>query len=406
MKNMKQQKFRYSSSIGIVLLLLFAEYSGSGYAQTSSLEFASAQEAIVWAEVNKNAATEITHITITGDNEASDLLKLNSLNNHSGNGLFKSLESLELSAQTGSLPHGCFYAHYAGAQWLKYFAAPNLIGVGNWAFRLCSNLSMVELPAVEEIGDFAFYNCRLASIHLPVSLKRIGANPFLGCKHLTALSVETENEYFTAEDQALYNADKTLLIAYPLGRATDVLALPATTTIIGSNAFGTGSTVVNVECTSVVCVRDWAFEQATGLKVVKFADKETIRFERGVFSGVRTNGISLYLDPEGEEYKNNVSGNLWKEYEWKEIVMESSTGTPVINESLMSIYPNPVRERLYIESPEIVIRVTVSDLNAKTVLQAERVENGIDLSTLPDGVYLLHIYTKTGMKSERVLKIN
>lgn len=395
--------FSCSKIASFIILSLF---SIAAQAQTTSAEFASAQEAIDWASTNKTTAASITHIVITGNNNKVDLLKLKTLNNNSGSGLFRSLESIELSAQKDTLPQSCFYANYAGTQWLKSFSAPNLTGVGSWAFRFCSALSTIELPAVNYIGAYAFYNCGFTTIHLPATVSIVEANPFLGCKNLKDITVDAANNHFTAEDGILFNIDKTLLIAYPLGKEAATFTSPNTVVTVGNNAFGTCNGLTTLELPAVNSVDNWACEFCTGLTTVKFDVPGAIDFGSDVFSGVTTKNVDLYLNAQGVEYTNNVSGTSWKDNEWKSINKEISSDNhdvPSDRNLSLRLYPNPVVDMLRVESTEKVSTVSVYDLNAKIVLQTNNIERGINLSKLPSATYVVKITSDSGVKQERVL---
>jgi hypothetical protein len=388
----------------ITSFIILSLFTIAAHAQTSA-EFASAQEAIDWAYTNKTTAANITHIVITGNNNKADLLKLKTLNNNSGSGLFRTLQSIELAAQKDTLPNSCFYANYTGTQWLKSFSAPNLTGVGSWAFRFCSALSSVELPAVTYIGAYAFYNCGFTAIHLPATLTQLDANPFLGCKDLKNITIDATNNHFTTEDGILFNIDKTLLIVYPLGKEAATFTSPNTVVTVGNNAFGTCSGLTTLELPAVNRVDNWVCEFCTGLTSVKFDVQGVIDFGSDVFSGVTTKSIDLYLNALGEEYTNNVSGTSWKGYDWKSINKELSAYNQEIasdKDLSLRLYPNPVHDVLRVESTEKVSTVSVYDLNAKIVLQTNNIERGINLSKLPSATYVVKITSDSGMKEERV----
>lgn len=389
----------------ITSFIILSLFCIAAQAQTTSAEFASAQEAIDWACTNKTTAANITHIVITGNNNKVDLLKLKTLNNNSGSGLFRSLESIELSAQKDTLPQSCFYANYTGTQWLKSFSAPNITGVGSWAFRFCSALSTIELPAVTYIGAYAFYNCGFTAIHLPATVSIVEANPFLGCKNLKNITVDVANNHFTAEDGILFNTDKTLLITYPLGKDAATFTSPNTVVTVGNNAFGTCNGLTALELPAVNRIDNWACEFCTGLTTVKFEVPGTIDFGSDVFSGATTKNVDLYLNAQGVEFSNNISGTNWKEYEWKSINKEISANNQEIQSDKsqsLRLYPNPVHDVLNIESNEKVSAVSVYDLNAKVVLQASNIDRGINLSKLPSATYVVKITCDSGMKKERV----
>lgn len=76
-----------------------------------------------------------------------------------------------------------------------------------------------------------------------------------------------------------------------------------------------------------------------------------------------------------------------------------------------TVYPNPVSNMLYINSVnQIDINmVTITDIQGKVVLQNKNVSdvltNGINVSPLPQGVYLLKVVAKNGsIKTQKIIK--
>lgn len=61
--------------------------------------------------------------------------------------------------------------------------------------------------------------------------------PFRGCSSLAEISVENGNKKYKATSNVLYTADGTRLVAFPEGRLSHTLNLPAVCTTIGSHAF-------------------------------------------------------------------------------------------------------------------------------------------------------------------------
>ncbi len=103
-----------------------------------------------------------------------------------------------------------------------------------------STFNAIALPdTLRTIGEYAFHdNKNLKALHIPENVKNIYANAFEGCDSLTALTVDEDNPYFTAVDNALYNKDMTELILC-LKQKTDVFMVPESVTKIHSGAFET-----------------------------------------------------------------------------------------------------------------------------------------------------------------------
>ena len=123
-----------------------------------------------------------------------------------------------------------------------------LTTIGENAFFGCSSLASVRLPDdLTTIGENAFFDCiSLTTIELPKDLTTIGRDAFSRCSKLTAITVEAENDKFSAEDGVLFNADKTQLICYPTGKAGTSYVVPNTVTAIGDSAFRSCTTLTSV----------------------------------------------------------------------------------------------------------------------------------------------------------------
>ena len=107
------------------------------------------------------------------------------------------------------------------------------------AFEGCISLTQIAIPeTVTVISVGAFKNCAaLTSLELPASLVDFDGTDFEGCTALTAIHVAADNPKFSSDAQgALYNKDKTELLAYPRGRAGDY-AIADTTQEVSVNAF-------------------------------------------------------------------------------------------------------------------------------------------------------------------------
>ena len=67
----------------------------------------------------------------------------------------------------------------------------SVTGIGNSAFRSCSDLTSVTIPAsVSVIGENAFYSCyRLTEIEIPEAVTSIGDGAFQRCKGLMSLTI-------------------------------------------------------------------------------------------------------------------------------------------------------------------------------------------------------------------------
>lgn len=93
--------------------------------------------------------------------------------------------------------------------------------IGEMAFGQCPNLTELVIPdSVVKIGRNVVEGCsKLRSIHLGKGVENIfwvnsiaGANEFRtfqDCESLTYITVDPDNQYYTTEDNVLFNKDKT-----------------------------------------------------------------------------------------------------------------------------------------------------------------------------------------------------
>jgi N-acetylmuramoyl-L-alanine amidase len=89
-------------------------------------------------------------------------------------------------------------------------------------------------------------------------------------------------------------------------------------------------------------------------------------------------------------------------------VMYTSVQQPSLNpDELVRVYPNPVRDELRIETPDLVVdKIELFDMNGRVILT----ENGtsgttvLQVGSLQVGTYLVRVYTEQGIVTKRILK--
>jgi hypothetical protein len=72
----------------------------------------------------------------------------------------------------------------------------------------------------------------------------------------------------------------------------------------------------------------------------------------------------------------------------------------------LKVYPNPVKDKLFLESPGLNIKKTkVYDLHGKVILVNDTLENNsLDLSQLERGIYFLRIETTNAQITKKIIK--
>ncbi|RRD55915.1 leucine-rich repeat domain-containing protein, partial [Tannerella forsythia] len=176
---------------------------------------------------------------------------------------------------TGAMPD---YASSDNQPWKAFREQIKTVTIGNgvtaigkYAFRECSQMQRIELPAsVADIRYHAFSRCKaLESIVIPAALSAIGSYAFFNCTALTAFEVDPGNAHYTAADGVLYNKAKTLLIYYPAGKAATSFSAPAGVTKIGEYAFERAANLQNITLPAgVKDIESQAFEYCTALQSI------------------------------------------------------------------------------------------------------------------------------------------
>ena len=117
------------------------------------------------------------------------------------------------------------------------------------AFSNCTGLESVVLgSSITTIEVFAFYNCTgLTGIEIPDSVTSIGESAFLGCTSLLNITVNSNNQYYSSDEQGvLFNKDKTTLVQYPIGNTRISYTIPDSVTSLGNRAFEGCTNIISV----------------------------------------------------------------------------------------------------------------------------------------------------------------
>ena len=165
------------------------------------------------------------------------------------------LTSLTLPAGITEIDYGAF----DGCSRLTSLNLPaGITKIGSYAFEDCSGLTSLTLPAgITEIGSQAFYGCSgLTSLNLPAGITEIGDGAFWGCSGLTSLNLPAGITEIGS--QAFQNCSGLTSLNLPAGITSigdqafsgcsglTSLTLPAGITEIGRYAFGDCSGLTNL----------------------------------------------------------------------------------------------------------------------------------------------------------------
>ena len=93
-----------------------------------------------------------------------------------------------------------------------------------------------------------------------------------------------------------------------------------------------------------------------------------------------------------------------------EVVDASTVGISNVNLRTLQVFPNPVRERLSIQISEASdYRVVITDMQGKVVLENSFAGNEmpeLNVREVSAGMYVISVYSETGVRTGKFLKIN
>ena len=211
-----------------------------------------------------------------------------------------------------------FVPSYYQSKVKKVVIQNGITRIGGAAFFELSNLKEAVIPeSVTEIGYQAFAFCGISDIVIPASVITIEEGAFTS-DNLKSISVNADSKSFTSVDDVLFSKDKTVLVAYPGGKAAESYSIPEGTQKIGIMAFEMQS---NPESVIVPASVDYIGEQAFGwmgkkLKSIYFKGDMPV-FEENSYSNVFSNTTTTaYYPDDNSTWKRSslpgVSSVTWK----------------------------------------------------------------------------------------------
>ena len=199
---------------------------------------------------------------------------------------------------------------------------PGVTTIGNDAFRDCTGLTSVTIPAtVEAIGGETFRGCTgLTSVTIPASVETIFDCAFLGCTGLTSVTIPASVTYIGS-----YAFQECI-------RLTSV-SIPSSVTCIGNEAFRgcTGLTSVTIHSSSNVTeIRDCAFQDCTGLMSVTIFAPSLMKYENLAFAN-NASGRKIYVPSGSVVTYKNCWGSLASDIEPLDYIIDEGKDVSILS---------------------------------------------------------------------------
>ena len=168
----------------------------------------------------------------------------------------------------------------------------NIKSIGVGAFAYCDGITNDTLQKllrnVEHIGENAFSNCTgITSIMIPTTTTSIEKDAFSNCYGVKTIFVDEANEYYSAEDNVLYDkAKSTLLMCAPAREGS--CDIPDSVTRIEDDAFSMCKYLTEINIPSgVTYIGEWTFYHCENLtKVVIPPNITSIPYYAFAYSGL------------------------------------------------------------------------------------------------------------------------
>ena len=140
----------------------------------------------------------------------------------------------------------------------------------------CTALTTVEIPeSVTYIGDQAFARSGIKNITIPKSVEYLESGAFINCADLEEITVDPQNENYTALNGSLYSKDKTELLRFVNKDKVTSFTPPESVKIVRDSAFSNEKTLESVDLSGVEQIEGYLFSNSESLKTVKLPEHLT-----------------------------------------------------------------------------------------------------------------------------------
>ena len=217
-----------------------------------------------------------------------------------GKGCFANFESLEIVqfGNNNTLKAIDKFAFYNTK--IKQITIPSsVLIIGESAFENCKELELVtfENSNLRKLGSKVFGYCnKLTSFHIPKYLSTFSRETIEGSNKITEITVDSDNKYFSVEDNIVYNKNKTQLIYYSNNATRSYLKIVDSVEIIESGTFLMSSIETIVFPKSLKRIKKNAFYMNYNIKSLTIPNSVEL-IESAAFAGCKQlETISLLSD--------------------------------------------------------------------------------------------------------------
>jgi pectate lyase len=227
-------------------------------------------------------------------------------------------------------------------------------------------------------------------------------------------SVTNDNTYYywvVADGSVESNADSATPTAGAVSSGDEIHNFTVSGTnstfyTISGNLSTSKGTVIYNGLTLTQCLK---IESATSISFTTTAESTlTLVFNDGFSGGIKvdgttynaTNGVLTLTIPSGSHSisKTDVANLYYMSVEY------ASLGLKDFNKLNMRLYPNPVKDYLYISSKVKIEKITIYNLLGVMVKSIDNHTEAIDMSNLSQGTYLIKAVTEQGVVDKIIVK--
>ena len=423
----------YNSSIGTLYLKRNISYSGHApFGQNTKLTKLEIGNRVT--SINADCFNSCTGLTSVSFGSG-----LTSIGNNAFSGCINMASILNIPAGVTTIGYNAFY----NCEKALSLVIPGTVNsIGTAAFSGCNALQSVEIKEGNEPLTFAsntlasskaFYNSsigtlylkrnisysghapfeqntKLASLTIGDKVTSIGTNSFSGCTGITQITSNAPTPP-TLQSNTFYNVNKTIPVYINCNYLTNYQSAQY------------WKDFTNYQCAVQITPK-------SNSAIVTFQTiANAATYTLGIYSDEnRTNKISeLHLDANGHlrdaqqtlsctvpgldantQYHYsltpyNADGNMLTVFEGN----FTTTSTTGIDDRIVSkpvIFPNPAKTDIFIQSDSRIEKVEILSLTGNLLLTENNFSGKISLSSLPQGVYMVKIYTETGMAMSKFVK--